>query len=202
MLAGGRVVHGVRRDERHPRPLGEAAGLRPLDRILSVNGRGYETYREFLGILDFTPGGRNVYRIEREGETLEVAVPVRPLGVEIVLRHELRPFDEEETREYIAERLRLAGHTGGEVFKRSGVRTIWEVSGGVPRLVNVVCDSALLLGYARGWTTLGRGAILEVARDLDLPTVAPRRPGDAGGAHPSTRWAPFGLLRKRWAGRA
>lgn len=71
------------------RPLGEAAGLRPLDRIVSVNGRSYETYREFLGILDFTPGRQNVYRIERGAETLEIAVPVRPLGLEIVLRHEL-----------------------------------------------------------------------------------------------------------------
>jgi general secretion pathway protein A len=127
---------------------------------------------------------------------------LRQLRQRIVLRHELRPFDEEETGEYVAERLRLAGHTGAAIFKRSGVRTVWEVTGGIPRLVNVVCDSALLLGYARGWTTLGRGAILEVARDLDLPTVAPRRPGDASGAQPSTRWMPFGLLRKRWAGRA
>jgi class 3 adenylate cyclase len=71
------------------RPLGEAAGLRAGDRILTLNGRGYERYREFLGILDFTPGGQNVYRVERGGETLEIAVPVRPLGLEIVLRHEL-----------------------------------------------------------------------------------------------------------------
>ena len=127
---------------------------------------------------------------------------LRQLRQRIVLRHQLRPFDEEETGEYVEERLRLAGHTGGEIFKRSAVRTIWEVTGGVPRLVNVVCDSALLLGFAKGWTRLGRGAILEVARDLDLTAAAPRRPGDASGSQPAPRWLPFGLFRKRSAGRA
>ena len=126
---------------------------------------------------------------------------LRQLRQRIVLRHELRPFDEEETGAYVDERLRLAGHTGKEVFKRSAVRTIWERTGGVPRLVNVVCDSALLLGFARGWTTLGRGAILEVARDLDLPATPPRRPGEADGSLPA-RWTPFGLFRRRSAGRA
>jgi general secretion pathway protein A len=125
---------------------------------------------------------------------------LRQLRQRIVLRHELRPFDEQETAEYVEERLRLAGHTGGGIFKGSAVRTLWELTGGVPRLVNVVCDSALLLGFAKGWTQLGRGAILEVARDLDL--TAPRRPGVAGGPQPTPRWLPFGLFRKRSAGRA
>jgi general secretion pathway protein A len=127
---------------------------------------------------------------------------LRQLRQRIVLRHELRPFDEAETGEYVEERLRLAGFTGKELFNRSGVRTIWEVTGGVPRLVNVVCDSALLLGYARGWTTLGRGAILEVARDLELSASAPRRPGETSGSLPTARWLPFGLFRRRSAGRA
>ena len=125
---------------------------------------------------------------------------LRQLRQRIVLRHALRPFDEEETGAYVAERLRLAGHTGKEVFKRSALRTIWEVTAGIPRLVNVVCDSALLLGFARGWTTLGRGAILEAARDLDLP-AAPSRSGAANGSPPA-RWTPFGLFRRRSAGRA
>ena len=127
---------------------------------------------------------------------------LRQLRQRIVLRHELRPFDEEETGAYVEERLRLAGHTGQEVFKRSAVRTIFEVTGGVPRLVNVVCDSALLLGFAKGWTRLERGAILEVARDLDLPAAPPRRPGGTNGSLPTTRWTPFGFFRKRSAGRA
>ena len=64
------------RRDRHPhvvaqtRPLGEEAGLRAGDRILPVNGREYETFRELLGLLDLTPGRENVYEIERQGERL------------------------------------------------------------------------------------------------------------------------------------
>jgi len=68
------------------RPLGEAAGLRAGDHILSVNGQRYETYREYLELLNLTPGGENVYEIEREGQVLAVPVPMRPLGLEIVLK--------------------------------------------------------------------------------------------------------------------
>jgi class 3 adenylate cyclase len=71
------------------RPLGEEAGLRAGDRILSVNGREYETFRELLGLLDLQEGRENVYAIERGGERLTIPVPVRPLGLDIVLRHNL-----------------------------------------------------------------------------------------------------------------
>ena len=71
------------------RPLGEEAGLRAGDRIRTVNGREYASFRELLGLLDLTPGRENVYEIERGSERLRVAVPVRPLGLEIVLKHNL-----------------------------------------------------------------------------------------------------------------
>ena len=71
------------------RPLGEAAGLRAGDRILRVNGAEYGSFRELLGLLDLTAGHENVYEIERAGEPLRIAVPVRPLGLEIVLMHQL-----------------------------------------------------------------------------------------------------------------
>ncbi len=71
------------------RPLGEEAGLRAGDHILTVNGHEYATFRELLGLLDLTPGRENLYAIERDGERREIAVPVRPLGLEIVLKHNL-----------------------------------------------------------------------------------------------------------------
>jgi hypothetical protein len=48
------------------------------------------------------------------------------------------------------------------------LKEIFDVTGGVPRVVNIVCDSALLAGYARGQTVLGSDVIREVARDLQL----------------------------------
>jgi general secretion pathway protein A len=93
---------------------------------------------------------------------------LRQLRQRIVLRHHLRPFDERETAEYVEERLRLAGYTGKGLFEKSGLREVHRVSRGIPRLINVVCDGALLLGYSRDSATLDAAAIREVAGDLRL----------------------------------
>lgn len=93
---------------------------------------------------------------------------LRQLRQRIVLRHELHPFTEEETLAYVQERLRLAGYTGKGIFKSAALRRIHELSKGTPRVVNIVCDSALLLGFAREKDTLGADVIEEVARDLGL----------------------------------
>jgi general secretion pathway protein A len=98
-----------------------------------------------------------------------LALPgLRQLRQRIVLRHQLHPFTEEETTAYVQERLRLAGYTGKGLFKSAALRKLHTVSSGIPRLVNIVCDGALLLGFAREKETLGADAITEVARDLGL----------------------------------
>ncbi len=93
---------------------------------------------------------------------------LRQLRQRIVLRHHLMPFNQKELDAYINERLSLAGYTGRGLFKGSARKAIFNVTGGVPRLVNIVCDGALLLGFAREQSVIGRDAIREVARDLDL----------------------------------
>jgi general secretion pathway protein A len=108
---------------------------------------------------------------------------LRQLRQRIVLRHRLRPFDAGETASYVEERLRLAGHTGKPLFDRSALRALHELTGGIPRLVNVVCDGALLLGFARNKPVLGAAEVREVARDLELGAPAPP---DADAA-PETR---------------
>ena len=106
---------------------------------------------------------------------------LRQLRQRIVLRHQLRPFDPQELDEYIAERLALAGYTGKGIFKRSARREIHAVTGGVPRLVNVVCDGALLQGYARDQSVIGADLIREVAADLGLGGAGPGAPRPASG---------------------
>jgi len=97
---------------------------------------------------------------------------LRQLRQRIVLRHTLRPFDSAELDDYVAERLRLAGYTGKGIFNRSARKELFAVTGGVPRLVNIVCDGALLTGYGRGLATVGRDVIREVAQDLKLYDVS------------------------------
>jgi general secretion pathway protein A len=98
-----------------------------------------------------------------------LAMPeLRQLRQRIALRHHLRPFDEKETAEYVRDRLERAGHSGKPVFDRGALRQVHSVTGGTPRLINSVCDSAMLLGYSRSLRVIKANAIREVAADLEL----------------------------------
>ena len=123
---------------------------------------------------------------------------LRQLRQRIVLRHVLRPFDPDDTRRYVEERLRLAGYTGKGIFDRSALRALHDVSGGVPRVINILCDGALLVGFGRDQAEISKAEILEVAADLDLgPRAAAADTGDSRGR---TRWGLRGLFRARSAG--
>lgn len=93
---------------------------------------------------------------------------LRQLRQRIVLRFRLRPFEQDETEHYVQERLRLAGYTGKGLFKRNALRKLHAVSGGIPRLLNVVCDGSLLLAYSRGLAVIDVDEVEEVASDLGL----------------------------------
>lgn len=93
---------------------------------------------------------------------------LRQLRQRIALRHHLRPFDETEIRDYVGERLARGGYTGTGLFKRRALKELYNVTGGIPRLVNTVCDSALLLAYAREERSLDAALIREAAAELEL----------------------------------
>ena len=127
---------------------------------------------------------------------------LRQLRQRIVLRHNLRPFGEAETATYVNERLRLAGYTGKGLFDKRAFTELFRLTQGVPRLVNVVCDGALLLGYARELRTIGANEIREVGRDLALEpaaATADKAPAAASAKPPASARASgwFGWLRRR-----
>ncbi len=93
---------------------------------------------------------------------------LRQLRQRIALRHQLRPFDEREICDYVGERLARAGYSGRDLFKPAALKDLYNVTGGIPRLVNSVCDLALLLAYSRQKTVLDAALIREAAADLEL----------------------------------
>jgi general secretion pathway protein A len=79
----------------------------------------------------------------------KLALPaLRQLRQRVALRCTIPPLDEEETREFIRTRLRIAGARDVGIFTDRAVRRIAEWSGGIPRLMNIACDHCLLVGYA------------------------------------------------------
>jgi general secretion pathway protein A len=92
---------------------------------------------------------------------------LRQLRQRITVRYHLGPIGREETEAYIRHRLHVAGADGRPTFSRWALRAIHRYSGGVPRLINAVCDKALLVGYVDGRDELGWRQIRRAVRDLE-----------------------------------
>ena len=92
---------------------------------------------------------------------------LRQLRQRITVRYHLAPLDREETARYIAHRLRVAGADGRPEFSAWAVRKIHRYAGGVPRLINAVCDKALLYGYVNGTYELKGRAVRQAIRELE-----------------------------------
>jgi general secretion pathway protein A len=99
-----------------------------------------------------------------------------PLRQRIALRCTLGPLDVAETASYIASRLRTAGGDASRVFTRDAVILIHELSKGIARTINVVCDNALITGFALGRRPVDSAAVMEVAADHHLEVPKPAEP--------------------------
>jgi general secretion pathway protein A len=93
---------------------------------------------------------------------------LRQLKQRVALRCEIAPFELSETAAYIASRIGIAGGDSSPLFTREAVIAIHEHSNGIPRTVNVICDNALLGGFAAGRRPVDREIVMEVVRDFDL----------------------------------
>jgi len=95
-----------------------------------------------------------------------------PLRQRISIRFHLQPFSEEETVQYILFRLRHAGAKNLGLFTREAMRLIHEASKGTPRLINIVCDHALLTGFAENKPVIDEQVIRECVEELHFPGEA------------------------------
>lgn len=92
----------------------------------------------------------------------------RAIGQRITLSYHIQPLDELETVQYIAHRLKIAGSKRG-IFTVGACGEIFAISGGVPRLINSICDCAMLSGYAEGKKVVDLKLINECQIDLRIP---------------------------------
>lgn len=102
---------------------------------------------------------------------------LRQLKQRIALRCHLDALSLHETREYMGRRLQIAGApVSGEIFSGPAIEAVFRHSRGIPRLVNTICENALLSGYAKQSAIITPEIIDGVARDLRLgvATIDPR----------------------------
>ncbi len=85
----------------------------------------------------------------------------------ITVSYHLDPLTEGETATYIHHRLEIAG-AAKDIFTAGAIREVFSFSNGNPRLINIICDHAMLTGYSAGVTSIDRKIIAECARELQI----------------------------------
>ena len=109
----------------------------------------------------------NIFFVGQNEIHQTLAVPeCRALRQRISLVYQIEPLSENETLAYIKHRLKVAG-TEKDIFTPDAVREIYHFSKGYPRLINTICDHAMLTGYARGFKKITPDIILECAQQFD-----------------------------------
>jgi len=101
---------------------------------------------------------------------------LRQLRQRLTLRAKTHPFNVEETRSYINQRLRIAGSNGDQIFEPEAVAALYRYSIGVPRVINLLCEHCLVSAFVDQKKTVSAEIVDAVAKDFDLGD------GIAGGA--------------------
>jgi general secretion pathway protein A len=97
---------------------------------------------------------------------------LRQLAQRITGRYHLAPLSREETAAYVRHRLRVAGSTA-DTFTPASLREIHRHSGGVPRVINVICDRALLGAYTQEQHNVSPGVVRRAAEEVFGRSLSP-----------------------------
>ncbi|NNE63723.1 MAG: AAA family ATPase [Gammaproteobacteria bacterium] len=92
---------------------------------------------------------------------------IRQLRQRIMHAYHLQPIDENSLRAYLHHRLKAAGYVGPELFVKEARQALYRVSRGIPRIINVLGNKALMQAYASGEFYVSRKQIEAAARDSD-----------------------------------
>ena len=97
----------------------------------------------------------------------QLAAPrMEQLAQRVIARYHLQALGEAETRDYVAHRMAVAGLAGPIPFDVAALRRVHALTGGVPRRINLLCDRALLGGYAQGVVRITRRTVERAAQEV------------------------------------
>jgi len=114
---------------------------------------------------------------------------MRQLAQRITARYHLGPLSPQETRDYIQHRLRICGG-GTQLFAPRAADEVYRFSGGVPRLINILCDRALLGAYAENQARVDKKTVRRAASEVKTNTVRQRN----NSRYKLWPWVAMGLL--------
>jgi type II secretory pathway predicted ATPase ExeA len=108
-------------------------------------------------------------------QTLLRSPEMRQLDQRVSIRYELKPLDGETVAAYIAHRLTIAGGGGAVGFTAKALRQVHRWSGGIPRLINLICDRALLAAFSVRANRVTPEMVTHAAESLDVQTPGANR---------------------------
>jgi general secretion pathway protein A len=101
---------------------------------------------------------------------------LRQLRQRIMLRCKTTPLSKEQTRQYVAERLKIAGASGELIFSAQAVDTVHLYSLGIPRVINLLCEHSLVNAFVEQQRPIQPKIVEDVAREFQLDEVEPIAP--------------------------
>ena len=101
-------------------------------------------------------------------QTLLRSPELRQLDQRVSIRYELKPLDAETVAAYVAHRLTIAGGSASVAFTAKALGLVHRISGGIPRLINLLCDRALLAGFSLKANRITPDMVQHAATSLDL----------------------------------
>ena len=111
----------------------------------------------------------NVFLVgQEEFNDILIRPECRALRQRITVVHNIKALNETETAQYVKYRLRIVG-AQRQIFTDKALKKIHAFSRGYPRLINIICDQALLTGYAEELQTIDHKIVHECTKDFRLP---------------------------------
>jgi type II secretory pathway predicted ATPase ExeA len=133
--------------------------------------------KELERLLNFETDNQKVLQVVLVGspelETKLEQPELRSIRQRIALWCRLAPLKDHEVAPYIEHRLMRAGHQGRNLFDPEAVEQIALFSKGIPRLINIICDNALLAAYQAGQKSISPKIVQKVSHDLRLTKETP-----------------------------
>ncbi|MBN1273903.1 MAG: AAA family ATPase [Candidatus Aminicenantes bacterium] len=130
--------------------------------------KNISTFEELRLLLNFQLNDRFLMTLILLGQTElnEKIDGLKALRQRLATRYHLVPLNRDETEQYISHRLNVAGSTR-KIFSTDAVHSIWESTEGIPRGINTVCDTCLLIGFAKNAETVDREIVKKAILDLE-----------------------------------
>ena len=159
---------------------------------------GFEVLEQIRLLTNLETDEKKLLQIILTGQPELASMLARPelrqLNQRITARFDLTPLNEQETQIYVRHRLQIAGLSDGrEVFSQAALREIYRLSGGVPRVINLLCDRAMMGAYGRDQSTVSAGLVKEAGREI-FGAHSSGVPGGITNSHGAARLKTIGLI--------